>query len=286
MKKTGILFMVMTISLLIVMPTSAATVWDLNTDLAAVPGWPGGSPATGNWSMGWTKNLWQNNLFVTYLDGPDYVWHTDLTAAREPYKSGGGGSPDGSTTPHGGFQAATQKCFLAPSNYVDPNDSSIYSVYTLLMWKSPVDIPELTAFGTFHAPANGGKVNAYVARLDDPNTIDPNVPLESLDMLYLYLDDEGPSTKTFRVFTSVQANNLLLFAIKRNNTENGDNNGLSLIDISITDEWTEESCLQQGIYNNADINKDCYVNLEDLTLLIRDWLDCNDPQNQDCPVVP
>lgn len=286
MKKTLITFVVMTMILTIVMTSSAAT-WVLNDDLAAVPGWPAASPATGNWSMGWSKNLWQNNLFATWLDGPAYVWHTDLTAAGEPFNPGGGGAPDGSTTPHGGY--TSNKCFLAPSNYItgadnvyEPDLGETYSVYSIVMWQAPTDIPEVTAYGTVYAPNGGGKVNAYVARVDDPNTIDPNVPLDSIDMLYTYIDDNGPSTKEFRVYTSVAANDYLVFAIKRNDTANGDNNGLSLLDITIMDEWSEESCEQQGIYDPADINKDCYVNLEDMTVLIQGWLSCNDPQNAGC----
>ena len=45
MEKIGIFLLVMTISLLIVMPASALTPWDLNADLAANAGW-GGGPTT------------------------------------------------------------------------------------------------------------------------------------------------------------------------------------------------------------------------------------------------
>jgi hypothetical protein len=211
----------------IVTPSSAATVWDLNTDLAAVPGWPGDSPATGNWSMGWTKSLDQINLFETWLDGGAYVWHTDLTAAGEPFNPGGGGAPDGSTTPHGGFTAG--KCFLAPSNYiVDPNTDPNYSVYTLVRWESPADAPQATIYGAFNQPAGGGKVDAWVVKID--NT-------QNLTTLYSYIDNNGPSRKAFHINTSFQTNDIIVFAIKRNNTEGGDNNGLSLIDVTITDEY-------------------------------------------------
>jgi len=279
MKMTLIMSVVMAMLLSIVTPSHAET-WVLNDDLAAVPGWPSNAPIVGNWSMGWSKSLDQINLFNTWLDGSSYVWHTDLTALGEPFNPGNAGAVDGSTTPHGGFSSG--KCFLAPANYIDPNDPNTYSVYSIVTWQAPTDIPELTAHGIFNAPANGGKVNAYVARVDDPNTINPDAPQDSVEMLYSYIDDNGPSTKEFRVYTSVSADDVLVFAIKRNDTENGDNNGLSLIEVTILDEWSEESCEQQGEYNIADINKDCYVNLADILELAKGWLDCNDPQNADC----
>jgi len=41
-------------------------------------------------------------------------------------------------------------------------------------------------------------------------------------------------------------------------------------------------CGQDGqVYAEADINRDCYVNLEDLSLLGLDWLECNDPENME-----
>jgi len=229
MKKIMIISLALTMAFTIVTPSLAATVWDLNTDLAAVPGWPGDSPATGNWSMGWSKSLDQINLFAIWLDGPDFVWHTDLTAAGEPFNPGSGGSEDGSTTPHGGFQAATQKCFLAPSNYiVDPILDPNYSVYTLVRWESPADAPQATIYGDFNVPANGGKVDAWVVKIDTT---------QNITTLYSYIDNDGPSKKSFHINTSFQTNDILAFLIKRNNTENGNNNGLSLLNVTITDEY-------------------------------------------------
>ncbi len=47
------------------------------------------------------------------------------------------------------------------------------------------------------------------------------------------------------------------------------------------------SCADQGIYFEADLNEDCYVNLEDVTLLAGEWLKCNDPINPDqCDPIP
>ena len=37
-----------------------------------------------------------------------------------------------------------------------------------------------------------------------------------------------------------------------------------------------------GRYEPADINQDCYINTEDLVLLIADWMDCTDIVNPDC----
>ncbi len=42
------------------------------------------------------------------------------------------------------------------------------------------------------------------------------------------------------------------------------------------------TCEGQGKYYPADINEDCYVDIQDLALFIQNWLDCNDPDNQDC----
>lgn len=42
------------------------------------------------------------------------------------------------------------------------------------------------------------------------------------------------------------------------------------------------SCQDVGIYLETDLNKDCYINLEDFALLADDWLLCNDPANPTC----
>jgi hypothetical protein len=46
-----------------------------------------------------------------------------------------------------------------------------------------------------------------------------------------------------------------------------------------------ESCAA-GVYIDGDLNKDCYVNLEDFAMLMQDWLKCSDPQNAECTVFP
>ena len=38
----------------------------------------------------------------------------------------------------------------------------------------------------------------------------------------------------------------------------------------------------QGYGIAADLNEDCYVNLEDLGVFVNNWLLCNDPTDQDC----
>ncbi len=47
------------------------------------------------------------------------------------------------------------------------------------------------------------------------------------------------------------------------------------------------TCFDQGVYFQADLNEDCYVNLDDVALLAGDWLKCNDPYNPDqCDPMP
>lgn len=41
-------------------------------------------------------------------------------------------------------------------------------------------------------------------------------------------------------------------------------------------------CGDIGTILLADLNYDCYVNLEDLALLANQWLECTDPENVDC----
>lgn len=45
-------------------------------------------------------------------------------------------------------------------------------------------------------------------------------------------------------------------------------------------------CKDIGVYFPADLNQDCYVNLEDFALIAGDWLKCNDPQRLECTDVP
>ncbi len=42
------------------------------------------------------------------------------------------------------------------------------------------------------------------------------------------------------------------------------------------------TCREIGKYYPGDINEDCYVDIQDLALFMQNWLDCNDPDNQNC----
>ncbi|NLH16685.1 MAG: PKD domain-containing protein, partial [Phycisphaerae bacterium] len=37
-----------------------------------------------------------------------------------------------------------------------------------------------------------------------------------------------------------------------------------------------------GLTQKTDLNKDCYVNLKDLAILLENWTQCNDPEDEDC----
>ena len=37
-----------------------------------------------------------------------------------------------------------------------------------------------------------------------------------------------------------------------------------------------------GLIHKTDLNKDCYVNLQDLAILLENWTQCNDPENANC----
>ncbi len=282
MKKTGILLLVMMISLLVVMPTPAPalTVWNLNTDLAANAGWntafpPG--PVVGNWSMGWTKTVGKITVFDTLAAAANTVWHHPLD---DPFKAGSGGNPDGSTTPHGAF-SDSQKCILAPANYVYPDDPNTYSVYSQVLWTSPATLSQAAISGTVYQSL-GSKVDVLIVKIDAALMADPELdPAGHVETLYSYIDDNGPSAKEFSILTSVQINEGIALLIIRNQTENGDNSGASQIDFAIAD----DPCAAQNKYNPADINHDCYVDFNDLMIIIASWLDCNDPQYPaNCPV--
>ncbi len=45
-------------------------------------------------------------------------------------------------------------------------------------------------------------------------------------------------------------------------------------------------CRDIGEYYPADLNQDCYVNLEDFAIIARNWLKCNDPQRPECTDIP
>lgn len=283
MKKTGIFLLVMTISLLIVMPASALTVWDLNADLAANAGWntafpPG--PVVGNWSMGWTKTVGKITVFDTLATPTNTVWHHPLP---DPFVPGDWGAGDGSTTPHGFFNTTAQKVGLAPANYVDPDypgDPNHYCVYTQVLWTSPANLAEALVAGTVYESL-GSKVDVLVVKIDAALMADPELdPTGHVETLYSYIDDNGPSAKEFLLPLSVEINEGIALLIIRNQTENGDNRGASQIDLVIAD----DPCAAQNQFNPADINHDCHVDLDDLAVIIASWLDCNDPQDPvNCP---
>ncbi len=40
--------------------------------------------------------------------------------------------------------------------------------------------------------------------------------------------------------------------------------------------------VKAGLTQKTDLNKDCYVNLQDLAILLQTWTQCNDPEDEDC----
>jgi len=49
---------------------------------------------------------------------------------------------------------------------------------------------------------------------------------------------------------------------------------------------SELRCQDLTAHMSADLNQDCYVNLEDFALLAQNWLKCNDPMDPACTDVP
>lgn len=48
---------------------------------------------------------------------------------------------------------------------------------------------------------------------------------------------------------------------------------------------TTPSCadvIAAGLIQKTDLNKDCYVNIQDLAILLENWTKCNDPENVNC----
>lgn len=56
--------------------------------------------------------------------------------------------------------------------------------------------------------------------------------------------------------------------------------GNTMVDLRLTVVKDGMNC--SGDYIAGDLNRDCYVNLEDFALLSRDWLQCNDPAYEIC----
>jgi hypothetical protein len=44
-------------------------------------------------------------------------------------------------------------------------------------------------------------------------------------------------------------------------------------------------CMDLTEFLPTDFNRDCYINLEDFAFIIKNWLNCNDPQNPQCWLV-
>ncbi len=65
------------------------------------------------------------------------------------------------------------------------------------------------------------------------------------------------------------------------------NYDVTVSDVIVTVEDDEAWCGQPGtVYHAADLNKDCYVTLEDFALLAKEWLECTDPGNLACEQLP
>ncbi len=64
--------------------------------------------------------------------------------------------------------------------------------------------------------------------------------------------------------------------------------GISIRNLLVTINDNEAWCGQPGtVYKSADLNQDCYVDLQDLVILASQWLCCTDPGNPaNCTVLP
>jgi len=127
----------------------------------------------------------------------------------------------------------------------------------------------------------------YIIKLE-PETLDPNYftdnpgedPNDYVQILYTRINDTLPEqAEPFFITSSIEVGTRILFAVNRNPHATALFNGLSLVDITVTDDY---NCEVQNEFRDADINHDCYVNLADLALLAGDWLQCNDPEGPGC----
>jgi len=258
--------------------------------LAAAGYWPTtGGPVVGRWSMGWAwvSSPWDVSLFNQYMDWGNNVWITD--DASWTYHP----NPAWHCMPHGGVLLGTSAgnpqygmCLLTPSAVIQNNDPNDFSQYSALVWTSPIATPKATIWGQINKTYLGDLTDHFIIKLEselsEPNfwidnpEADPN---DYVEILYTKINDTLNEESVFSLSTAVEVGTRLLFAVKRNPHATTPANTWPTLDVSISDDYT---CQDQNDFMKADLNQDCYINLEDFALFADRWLDCNDPQNDTC----
>ena len=93
----------------------------------------------------------------------------------------------------------------------------------------------------------------------------------------LYVDDVSRGTVAMDSFPGEKSRS---FTYASSSTA-----GIKYIDDIKLSDGAPETCveaLRKGYDLSGDVNKDCYVNLVDYAMIAEDWMECNDPENDNC----
>ena len=266
------------VSLVFVTGTQAAiigTIADLNEDVmeiqdANAPGYDPTSPSFGNWSYG----VGPNAAHISPKEENSLGWVPAVYSETV---------------------ATTVELFHDPADPVLSGAESLifYNDSEGVLEGVPDEYHGLAIGGWIHPPkirwtAPSDLTVQMVGTFTGGNIADVLVSIIKNDVVDGFLFSEigfGTTDVTFDVCTEVLADDTIDFVLREASNFSVSHTGVDVViyEVDVCEE-DPVTCEEQNIFYPGDINQDCYVNLEDFSSLVNDWLKCNDPcEAPGCP---
>ncbi len=239
------------------LPDSNIGPWYLNDDMGCIV------PQKGVWSYGWSTGITDFTLMDTYV--------------YETYSQWRGYDAGGEPIPHI-WRNHDIPDLGVPSGWhgFHPPSANSAAGWTKFRWTAPASMSGKTATvrGEFVGVDDGGTVSLKVVKV-------PAAPTGPDDYVTLFAIDDADADQSFQEFPTINAGDSVDVMI------NCGSDGITTKDwtgvrVEILEGSVLPTCQEQGIFMDADLNHDCYINLEDFAVIAANWLYCNDPFDPTC----
>jgi len=233
--------------------------WYLNDDMACIV------PQKGTWSYGWSTGITDFTLMDTYVYDTYSQWRG----------SAAGGEP---IIPHIWRNHYDFNSVNTPPGWhgFHPPSANSTAGWTKFRWTAPTSMFGKTATvrGEFVGIGTGETVSLKVVKV-------PAAPTGPDDYVTLFAIDDTDADQSFQEFPTINAGDSVDVMINCG-SDGSTTNDWTGVQVEILEGSVLRTCQEQGIFMDADLNHDCYINLEDFAIIAKNWLYCNNPFDPTC----